>query len=65
MREAVSSWDACHQHDSSLLVLTWVPGLRSCLSGVSPVESCHPLPMLSPLEGGHCAQPTLKPPLIP
>ena len=43
-----SPWGACRQHDSSLLVLTWVPRLRSCWSGVSIVESCHPLPILSP-----------------
>ena len=33
-----SSWGACHQHDSSL-VLTCIPGLRSYWSGVSTVES--------------------------
>ena len=50
-----SSWGACHQHNSSL-VLTWVPGLRSCWSGVSTVESHLPFPILSPLEGSHRAQ---------
>ena len=34
-----SSWGDCRQPDSSLLVLTWVPGLKSCWSGVSTVES--------------------------
>ena len=42
-----SSWGDCCQPDSSPLVLTWVPGLRSCWSGVSTVDSGLPLPILA------------------
>lgn len=41
------------------------PGLRSCWSGVSTVESRLPFPILSPLGGSHCAQLMLTEKLLP
>lgn len=57
---------ACRQHDSSLLVLTWVPGLvvlvRCLHCRVTPHPSSHAVPLWKEVTR---AQPTLKPPLIP